>query len=78
MNYNDWYNYSTNDLVYVIIDFKEPTDSPDFMHVLIKPLMVDYSLLVMVTMFYLMANSGEEEPNSIIQHYFDFDFAKDL
>jgi hypothetical protein len=45
MNYNDWYNYSTNDLVYVIIDFKEPTDSPDFMHVLIKPLMVDYSVV---------------------------------
>jgi hypothetical protein len=55
MNYNDWYNYSTNDLVYVIIDFKEPTDSPDFMHVLIKPLMVDYSVVgVMVTMFYLI------------------------
>jgi hypothetical protein len=25
-----------------------------------------------------MANSGEEEPNSIIQHYFDFDFAKTI
>lgn len=34
----DWYTYSTNDLVYVIIDFNEKSDSSDFMHVLIKPL----------------------------------------
>jgi hypothetical protein len=49
------------------------------MHVLIKPLMVDYSVVGDGDDFlFNMANSGEEEPNSIIQHYFDFDFAKDL
>ena len=36
--YRDWNNYSTNDHVYVIIDFSLSSDSPEFMHVLIKPL----------------------------------------
>lgn len=38
---NNWNNYSTNDHVYVIINFAESPDSPEFMHVLIKPL--DYT-----------------------------------
>jgi hypothetical protein len=36
--YRQWNNYSHNDMVYVIIDFKEKSDSEDFMHVLIRPL----------------------------------------
>lgn len=36
--YRQWNNYSYNDIVYVIIDFSQPTDSAEFMHVLIKPL----------------------------------------
>jgi 8-oxo-dGTP pyrophosphatase MutT (NUDIX family) len=40
--WRDWNNYSTNDHVYVIIDFSEQPDSPEFMHVLIKPL--DYQV----------------------------------
>lgn len=40
--YKSWNSYSTNGLVYVIIDFSEPTDSPDFMYVLIKPLKDEY------------------------------------
>ncbi len=36
--WRNWNNYSTNGYVYVIIDFSEQTDSPDFMHVLIKPI----------------------------------------
>ena len=40
--YRDWNNYSTNNHVYVIIDFSEQSDSPDFMHILVKPL--DYSV----------------------------------
>ncbi len=36
--YRQWNQYSTNDHVYVIIDFSESMDSPDFMHVLIQPL----------------------------------------
>lgn len=34
----DWDTYSTNGYVYVIIDFSQSSDSSDFMHVLIKPL----------------------------------------
>ena len=42
-NWNDWYNNSTNGYCYIIIDFSQPSDSEDFMHVLTKPLMYDYS-----------------------------------
>jgi 8-oxo-dGTP diphosphatase len=34
----NWSQYSYNDTVYVIIDFSEPSDSKDFMSVVIKPL----------------------------------------
>lgn len=37
LNFNDWYNYSTNDVVYVMIDFSSTSDSSDFMYVLVKP-----------------------------------------
>jgi hypothetical protein len=43
MNWNDWYKNSTNSYCYVIIDFSESSDSEDFMHVLTKPLLYDYS-----------------------------------
>lgn len=36
--YRQWYNYSYNDIVYVLIDFREKSDSENFMYVLIKPL----------------------------------------
>jgi len=49
--WNQWHNYSTNGLVYVIIDFSVPSDSPEFMHTLIKPL--DYE----------SESSEEEDPN---------------
>lgn len=38
--WNQWNTYSTNGFVYVIIDFSESSDSPEFMHTLIKP--IDY------------------------------------
>ena len=34
----EWSTYSYNDTVYIIIDFSEKSDSPDFMNVVIKPL----------------------------------------
>ena len=37
-NNGDWRNNSTNDYVYVIIDFSQPSDSPGFMYVVVKPL----------------------------------------
>lgn len=36
--YRQWGDYSYNDIVYVLIDFREDSDSAKFMHVLIKPL----------------------------------------
>lgn len=42
-NWNDWYNNSTNGYCYIIIDFSQASDSEDFMHVLTKPLLYDYS-----------------------------------
>ena len=36
--YHDWDKYSTNEVVYVIVDFNQPQDDPYFMQVLIKPL----------------------------------------
>lgn len=39
--YNDFNKYSTNGHVYAIINFNEPSDSEDFMYVLIKPLVYD-------------------------------------
>jgi hypothetical protein len=39
--YHNWNNYSHNDMVYVIINFKEKSDSEDFMHVMISPLIND-------------------------------------
>lgn len=42
-NWNDWYNNSTNGYCYIIIDLSQASDSEDFMHVLTKPLLYDYS-----------------------------------
>lgn len=36
-NWQQWNKYSTNGLCYAIINFSEPSDSLDFMHVLIQP-----------------------------------------
>jgi hypothetical protein len=41
--YRQWNNYSTNDHVYVIIDFNQNSDDKDFMYVLIKPLLDEYT-----------------------------------
>lgn len=79
MAYRNWDSYSTNSHVYVIIDFSVSTESPDFMHVLIKPLNFnatdddeDYTPL------YNMAN--EEDYNSIgtIKHLIGLDTAKKI
>jgi len=37
--YRMWSDYSTNDVVYVIVNFNEPSGSSEFMHVLIKPVL---------------------------------------
>ena len=42
LNWHDWQHNSTNGYCYVIINFSEPSDSPDFMYVLTKPFMDAY------------------------------------
>lgn len=42
-SYNAWHNYSTNGIVYVIIDFNCTSDDSQFMYVLIKPLEKKYT-----------------------------------
>lgn len=83
LNYEDWYKNSTNDYCYIIIDFSEPSDSEDFMHVLIKPLMYDYSDVGQsgYGRLYNMANRDihdEDEEygvNSYIERFMDFETA---
>lgn len=77
--YRNWNNYSTNDFVYVIIDFNQSPDSPEFMHVLIKPLQDEYddeddnpSTL------FDMSNEVQYNPNRIITNYIDFETAKKI
>jgi len=47
--YQQWNNYSYNDIVYVLVDFRENSDSENFMHVLITPItdeddnLIDYT-----------------------------------
>lgn len=40
--WRQYQNYSTNDVVYVIVNFSEKPDSKEFMHVLIRPLKKKY------------------------------------
>lgn len=76
--WRQWNNYSTNGLVYVIIDFKESPDSKDFMHVLIKPLQDEYDDDEMEnpTTLFDMSNNVQHDTNGVISHLMDFETAK--
>lgn len=76
--WRQWNNYSTNGLVYVIIDFKESPDSKDFMHVLIKPLQDEYDEDEMEnpTTLFDMSNDVQYDTNGVISHLMDFETAK--
>lgn len=78
--YRNWNNYSTNDLVYVLIDFNESPDSKDFMYVLIKPLMDEYDEeeYENPTTLFDMSNEVQYSPNQIISSFLDFNEAKKL
>jgi hypothetical protein len=78
--WRNWNNYSTNDLVYVIIDFKESPDSKDFMHVLIKPLQDEYDDDEMAnpSTLFDMSNEVQYDTNKVISHLMDFDTAKKI
>ena len=78
--YRNWNNYSTNDLVYVLIDFNESPDSKDFMYVLIKPLMDEYGEeeYENPSTLFDMSNDVQYNPNQIISSFLNFNEAKKL
>ena len=81
--YRDWNNYSYNDTVYVLIDFREKSDSEDFMHVLIKPLTDENNKLIEYDEdnedehpIYNMSNENYRNPYSILNHLFGNNYKK--
>lgn len=83
----DWDTYSTNGYVYVIIDFSQSSDSSDFMHVLIKPL-IDSNVNDVSDdeddyeddeeILYTMDNNPVYDANTTISRYMDIWIAKRL
>jgi hypothetical protein len=79
INWTDWDNYSTNGLAYVIINFNEKSDSSEFMHVLIKPLLDDYSNEEDEDgsgRLFDMSNETIENPNWVIEDLLEIDRAR--
>jgi hypothetical protein len=71
LNWQDWGRYSYNGRVYVIIDFKEDPESPQFMHVLIHPLAKKYTEdNEDQSPLYDMANDQVTEPHWTLQSIF--------
>jgi hypothetical protein len=77
--YRQWNNYSTNDIVYVIINFAKPTDSPDFMYVLIKPLPPDMGEDDEDSnVLYDMSNEPVYNPHGVLNHLLGTDTVNKL
>lgn len=79
--YRDWYAFSHNDMVYVIIDFNKNSDSDDFMHVLIKPLVDEDGNLIDFDddddyPLYTMTNENYWNPYSVLEYLFGKDYKK--
>jgi hypothetical protein len=75
--YKQWNNYSHNDMVYVLIDFRKKSDSEDFMHVLIKPLTDEDGSLIEYDEdneedhpIFNMSNQNYQNPYSILKYLF--------
>lgn len=82
-NHGDWYTYSTNDTAYVLIDFSEPSDSSEFMHVLIKPIPnvtgdENEDETLQQSTLYNMANEEQYDINRIIEYFLPIDKAQRL
>lgn len=83
--YRQWNNYSHNDVVYVLIDFREKSDSENFMHVLIRPLTDEEDSLIEYDEddedqhpLYNMSNENYSNPYSILNHLFGSNYIKIL
>lgn len=80
--YRQWNNYSHNDTVYVLIDFRVSTDSSEFMHVLIKPLLDEEGELIEYDEdedeypLFNMANENYFDPYSVLGQLFGKNYEK--
>jgi GH24 family phage-related lysozyme (muramidase) len=75
----NWSQYSYNDVVYAIIDFSEPADSPEFMYVLIKP--VDWDTEdedANEDVIFDMKNDGYYDARNLLDSVFSREKAKQL
>lgn len=77
-NYRQWYEYSHNGIIYAIIDFKEQSDSPDFMHVLIKPLQKEYEEDADDYPLYNMSNENYYNPYSFLEDHFSIEQIREI
>jgi hypothetical protein len=75
--YRQWNSYSHNDIVYVLIDFREESNSEDFMHVLISPLIDEEGNLIEYDEddddkypLFNMSNENYSNPYSILKYLF--------
>lgn len=66
----DWENYSTNNIVYVIINFSLKSDNEDFMYVLLKPLEKKYNVDDYDSPLYNMANQQMDSPLMVLKYIF--------
>lgn len=81
--YRQWSMYSYNDIVYVLIDFREKSDSKYFMHVLIKPLTNDDGVLIKYdednedeSPLYDLSNEQCYSPYSVLKNLFGVKYKK--
>jgi len=79
--YRDWSSHSHNNIVYVLIDFREKSDSEEFMHVLIKPLTDEDDNLIEYdesnedeVPIYNMSNENYYNPYSLLEDLFGADY----
>ena len=85
--WDTWYKYSTNDVAYVFINFKEKSDNEGFMYVLIKPLDYDEDYDeepnydnngVNEDKLYNMLNESEYDPLYIINKLIGLEKAREI
>ena len=81
--YKTWYNYSTNDIVYVITDFNLPQNDFEFMCVVIKPLTFNKKLInqneeINDDKIYNMANEPHYYPLTYLDNIIGINTAKKL
>lgn len=77
---HNWDRYSTNGIVYVVIDFSVASDDIDFMHVLIRPLPDEDGKkgLGQDTPLFNMSNEAMEYPNNFFERTIGLNTAKNI